>query len=154
MQAGSATSDGIAHSLNGFVLSYHTLVQFLLQVKQLLALALQHTAYWNTCPTAHHIGDIVGSHLLLHHSFGSLRLMQFILNLLDILLQLLQFAIAYFGHSSVVALSLGFLCLKLELLHLLLVLLNLVDQSTFSLPLAAESLLLLLQVGYLLVQSL
>ena len=80
--------------------------------------------------------------------------MQFILNLLDILLQLLQFAIAYFGHSSVVALSLGFLCLKLELLHLLLVLLNLVDQSTFSLPLAAESLLLLLQVGYLLVQSL
>ena len=80
--------------------------------------------------------------------------MQFILNLLDILLQLLQFAIAYFGHSSVVALSLGFLCLKLELLHLLLILLNLVDQSTFSLPLAAESLLLLLQVGYLLVQSL
>ena len=80
--------------------------------------------------------------------------MQFILNLLDILLQLLQFAIAYFGHASVVALSLGFLCLKLELLHLLLVLLNLVDPSAFSLPLAAESLLLLLQVGYLLVQSL
>ena len=103
-------------------------MQFLLQVKQLLPFALQHPAHRDTCPAAHHIGDIVGCHFLLDHGFGTLSLMELFLNLLDVLLQLLQFAVANLGHPSVVAFTFSLLSLELQLFHLLLVLLNLVHQ--------------------------
>ena len=54
--------------------------------------------------------------------------MELFLNLLDVLLQLLQFAIANLGHPSVVAFTFSLLSLELQLFHLLLVLLNLVHQ--------------------------
>ena len=70
----------------------------------------------------------------------------------DVLLQSLQVAISYLCHSLVVALTFGSLSLKLQLLHLLLVLLNLVHQFLLALPFGSEGVLLLTQLGNLFVQ--
>ncbi len=78
--------------------------------------------------------------------------MQLLLYAVDVVLQALQLAVPNFGHSPVVAFPLSLLRFKLEALHLLLVLLNLVHQSLFALPLSAVGVLLILQLGYLLIQ--
>ena len=56
---------------------------------------------------------------------------------------MLQFAIADFGHTSVVALAFSLVGLELELLHLLLVALNLIEECFLALPFGT----LLLLVG-------
>ena len=77
-----------------------------------------------------------------------------LLNGIDVLLQLFHLAIADLGHLSVVALALGAVGLKLQVLHLLLVLLYLVHQLALTFPAGTELALLLAQLGYFLVELL
>ena len=124
-------------------------MEFFLQVEELVALALHHPRHGDSRPAAHHLGDIVGSHLLADEFLATLRLVELLLYGLDVGVYLLQFAVAYLRHELVVALALGALGVKLQLLYLLLVLLDLVDQGLLGLPFGSESFHLVLQFGYL-----
>ena len=73
--------------------------------------------------------------------------MQTLLSLLDVALQLLEFAIADFCHLSIVAFTLGTIGVKLQLLDVHLVLLNLVEQGFLVLPLGFILTFLFLQFG-------
>ena len=149
MQSGAAAAHGVGHGRDGLVLANHPLVEFFLQVEELVALALHHPRHGDSRPAAHHLGDIVGSHLLADEFLATLRLVELLLYGLDVGVYLLQFAIAYLRHELVVALALGALGVKLQLLYLLFVLLDLVDQGLLGLPFGSESLHLVLQFGYL-----
>ena len=58
-----------------------------------------------------------------------------------------ELAVAYFSHAPIVALALGTLCLKLEVLRLFLVRLNAGEEFFLALPLGAEGFFALLQIG-------
>ena len=124
-------------------------------MQQLLALALQHAGDGDARPTAHHFGNVVGSDLFAHQSASgrTARLtIQLGLDGLDVVLQSLQLGVADFSHLAVVALTLGTLSLYAQGLHLLLVLLNLVDELALTFPLGTELLLLFAEVGDFLVE--
>ena len=70
----------------------------------------------------------------------------------DVGFESLDFAISYLSHTSVVTFTFCTFSLYLEILNLLLVLLNLVDESALTFPLCAELILLVAQFGYLLVE--
>ena len=59
----------------------------------------------------------------------------------------MQFAVTYFGNLSVIAFTFRLVGLKLQVLYFDLVLLNLVDQRLFALPLRLVRLFLLFQFG-------
>ena len=138
LQACTRTSHGIAHSLDGLILTNDTLVEFLLKMKEFLALALHHSGNRYSGPAAYNLGYIVGCHLLANHGVAVLCRLKLVLDILDVLLKSLESAIANLSHALVVAFALGTLSLKLKLLHLLLVLLNLVHQTLLALPLCTE----------------
>ena len=152
LQSGAASAHGIAHGTYGFFLSYHAFVQLFLQVEQFFALALHHPCHGYARPPAHHFGYVVGRNLLAHHGSGTLRLAQLLLDVLDVVGERLQLAVPNLSHTLVVALTLGTLSLQLQVFYLLLVLLNLVDESLFALPFCAELFLAVTQFGYLLVE--
>ena len=127
-------------------------MQFLLEMEQLLTLALHHLAHGDACPARYYIGNVVGRDLLLHHCSGALSLLQLFLNVLYLVFQLLQFAVADFCHTAVVALAFGTLGFEFQLFYLLLVLLDAVHQFLLALPFGLEGVHLLLQLGYLMVQ--
>ncbi len=151
MQSGAAAAHGIADGGDGLVLADDALVQFLLQVEQFFALALHHAGDGDAGPAAHHLGDVVGGDLFTHQ-FAAGSSVQLLLDLRDVLLQFLHLAVAYLGHSAIVALTFGAFSLILQCLHLLLVLLNLVDQLALAFPFGTEIALLVAQLGYLLVE--
>ena len=72
LQSGTAAAYGIGNGCDGFVLTHHAFVQFFFQMEQFLFLALKHTRNGDAGPAAHHLGDIVGGHLLAYHGIGSL----------------------------------------------------------------------------------
>ena len=80
--------------------------------------------------------------------------MQLRLHRFDLLLFRLYQSVAYFGNPSVIAFALGFLCLKLQVFDIDLVLLNLVDLILLALPLGHLRLLVFLQIGNLFVKLL
>ena len=121
-------------------------------MEQFLALALQHAGHGYASPTAHYLCYVVGGDLLAHELFAFGRLSELFLSSLDVSFELLQLAISYFGHALVVAFPFGPLSLKLQVFNLLLVLLNLVNQSPLGLPFGSESLFLVFQFGNLLVE--
>ena len=123
-------------------------------VEQLLAFALQHAAYGNARPSAHHFGNIVGRDLFLDHGTAALSFCQLLLNVVDVLFKLAQFTVADFGYVLVVAFALGAVGFELQVLDLLLVLLNLVYHGLLALPLCALALLLFAQVADFLAQLL
>ena len=152
MQTRTGAAHGIADSLDGLILSDDAAVEFLLEMEQFFALALQHTRHGNAGPAAHHLCDVVGGHLLTHHGVAVLCLFQLRLDVLNLALQLLQFAVAYFCHEAVVALALSTLRLKLQRLNLLLVLLDAVDEFLLALPFRLEGIFLLAQFGNVVVE--
>ena len=127
-------------------------MEFLLKVQKFLAFALHHTCNRYSRPAAYHLGYVVGSNLLAYHCLAVLRAAQLSLYALYVVLEVRQAAVAYLSHTLVVAFTLGTLGLELELLHLLLVLLYLVDKSFLAFPFCAERLFLVSQFGYFLVE--
>ena len=113
LQSGSGAAHGIAHSLYGLVLANDTFVELLLQVQQFLALALHHSGDRYSSPAAHHLGNVVGGDLLADHGVAALRVAQLGLNVLDVLFESLQLAVAYLSHALIVAFAFSPLSLKL-----------------------------------------
>ena len=66
------TANSIANGCYCLVLTDNTMVQFLLQMKQFLTLALEHTRDRNTRPAAYDFCYIILSNLLLYHSLSPL----------------------------------------------------------------------------------
>ena len=71
---------------------------------------------------------------------------------LDVVFEGLQFRVTDFRHLAIVALTLGTFGFKFQVLHLLLVLLNLVDELALTLPLGTELRLLLTEFCNVLIQ--
>ena len=72
LQSSTASAYSVAHRLYSLVLTDDTLVQFFFKMQELFSLALHHLAYRDSCPTAHHVGNIVGSNLFLNHGVSAL----------------------------------------------------------------------------------
>ena len=72
--------------------------------------------------------------------------------LCNVVFQSLQLRVANLSHTAIVAFTLGPFSLQAQSLYLLLVLLNLVYQLAFALPLGAELGLLFAKLGNLLVE--
>ena len=142
MHTRTATTHGIGYGSDSLVLPYDTAVQLLLEVQQLVTLTLEHLAHRDTRPAAHHIGNIVCGDLLFDERPTTLLAMQLLLGSDNLRLHLLEAAIAYLGHTTIVTLALGAVGLHLELLHELLLLLYLIDESLLGLPLLRELALL------------
>ena len=104
-------------------------------MQQLILFALQHLAYRYACPAGNYIGNIFGIDFFFNHSLVTLHFVQLLLRFFNFLVQGLQFAITYFGNLSVITFTFCFVGFKLQVLYLYLVLLNLVDQRFFALPL-------------------
>ena len=141
LQSGTAATHRIAHGLYGSLLPYHTLVEFLLQVQQLLTFGGLHAAHGNARPAAHHVGDVICRHLLPYHLLLGLRS----LVLLQFLLQGRQARVAYLGHPCIVAVPLILLSLLPELLLLVLDELYALGLSLLLFPLLPHLVLLSLQ---------
>ena len=152
MQPCPATAHGITHSRDGFILSDNPFVQFLLEVQQFLLFALHHPCYGDTSPPTHHLSDIIGCNLLTYHAHTVLGRCQLLLYMCDILFESLQLGVANLGHPLVVTLAFSPFRLETQLLHLLLILLDLVHQITFVLPSGTEGALFLAKLGNLLVE--
>ena len=154
VETGAGAAHGIAHGLDGVVLAHDAAVEFLLQVEQLLLLALGHFLDRDAGPVRDNLGDVFGVDFLLDHGAVALKLVQTFLDFLVLVLLLLDEGVADFGHTCVVAFALGLLGLEVQLLDVLLVLLYLLDLGLLGHPLGAEALLGLAQVGELLVNLL
>ena len=122
-------------------------MQLLLQVEQLLPLALHHFADRDTRPTRYDIGNIIAIDLLLDHGCCPLHGLQSLLQRGDLLLLLLDLTITDLGYLSIVTLSFRFVGLKLQVLNV-----DLVDLLFLALPFRLLLGLLLFQVGDFLVQ--
>ena len=75
-----------------------------------------------------------------------------LLNLLDVVLKHLQSAVSYLCHTLVVALAFGTFRLQLKILHLLLIVLNTVYESSLAFPFCPILFLLVAQFGNVLVK--
>ena len=152
MQACTRTTYGIRDGCNGLVLTNHALVEFVFQMEQLFALALHHLRNGDARPAGYDFSDVIGSDFLAHERVTILSRSQLLLDGLDVIFESLQFRVANLGHLAVVALTLCSLCLQLQVLHLLLVLLDLVDELTLALPLGAELGFLFLELSDVLIE--
>ena len=147
MQSGTAASYGIGYGLDGFVLPDNPLVQFRLQMQQFVLFALQHLAYRYAGPAGYYVGDVFSVHFLFNHGLVALHLVQFLLRFFNLLVQRLQFAVAYFGHPAIVAFPFSLVGLELQVLYFHLILLDFVDKGLFTLPFRFVRVFLLLQLG-------
>ena len=145
MESGAAAAHGVGHGFDGFVLTDNAGVEFVFEMQELFALALEHAGDGDARPAAHHVGDVVGRDLFFHHGLGALALEEGVVEFGDLTFQLLQTAVANFGHLAVVAFAFGTVGGELELLDLLLVLLDLGQNLTLSFPFAFEVVFLLLE---------
>jgi len=93
----------VGHGLDGLVLADHALVQPLLEVDELLDLALHQARDGNARPLGDDLGDVLGVDLLLQ--VGGLALLR--LELLEPLLELGDLAVAQLGRALEVGLALG-----------------------------------------------
>ena len=109
LQAGASTPQGVCNGRDGLVLPDHPAVEPVLDMDQLLGLALEQAVDRNARPPCHRRGDIVLVDLLLHHRIlrgapaGQL------------LLQRGDLAVADLCHSLEVPLAFGALSLHPQL---------------------------------------
>ena len=89
LQSCTAPAHGVCYGFDGFVLSDNTFVQFVFQMEQLVAFALQHLAYRYSRPARYYIGYILGSYLFLNHGVVALLFLQVFLDALDFVFQCL-----------------------------------------------------------------
>ena len=135
VQACTRTAHGIRDGRDGLLLSDNPLVQLLLHVQKLLALRGEHARYGDSRPARHHLGDILRIDLLLDHRTAGRSEFVLLLEGRNLLLGLLDLAVADLGDLAVIALALGLLGLDLQLLDPVLVGLDLLQQVALPLPL-------------------
>ena len=103
--AGAGAAHRVGDGLHGLRLADDALAQLGLHPEQLGGLALEHPAGRDAGPRRHHVGDVVGSDLLLEHDVlarlgdGQRRV--------ELLLELGDAAVPQFGGLGQVAVALG-----------------------------------------------
>ena len=110
-------------------------MQFLLKVEQFVLFALEHLGDRNSSPSGNDFGDVIAIDLFLDERFITLHAAQLFLEFGILVLLLLDERIADFGHTSVVSVAFSAFSLKVELLNVDFVLLDVVDEFFFALPL-------------------
>ena len=128
-------------------------MQRLLQVDELLHLALHQTRDRDAGPLAHDLGDVFLRHLFLQHLQLGLELLEPFVLLRELLLELDEPAEPELGGALEVAVTLGTLELVAHLFDLRLALADLPDALLLLLPVRGHALRLLAQVGQLLLQA-
>ena len=134
VQPGARTAHGVGNGRDGLLLPDDALVEFVLHVEQFLALRGQHARHGNARPARHHLGNVLRVDLLLDHRTAGRSEAVLLLESGDLLLGLLNLAVADFGHLAVVALPFGLPGLDFQRLDLILVGLNLFEQIALALP--------------------
>ncbi len=130
--AGTAAAHRVRDRLHGLLLSDYALAQLVLHAQQLGRLALEHPARRNAGPRRHHVGDVVGSDLLLEHDvLAGLGLRH---RRVELLLDLGDAAVAQLGGLLQVAVALGAVGLAAQRLELLPELADHIDGALLVLP--------------------
>ena len=152
LQTSTTAAHSVGHCSDGFVLSDDASVEFVFEVEQLLAFALEHASHGDARPATHHVGNVVGSDFFLHHSFCTLTLLEILMNLCNLRFKLLHLSIANLGYLAVVPFAFSALGFIFELFDLLLVVLNLCQQFAFAFPFSLQIVLFFLKRLNLLVE--
>ena len=127
------TDDGLTYLGHRFVLSDHTLVQFLVQMQRLVALTLIQLAYRDAGPAGNDPRDLFLRYILMHQTVLLLS-GRFFLDL-QLFLQIRQSAVGQLSGSFIIALPLCDLDLVIDRLDLLTDLGHFIDRRFFILPL-------------------
>ena len=145
---GAAAQDSFAYLGHSLVLTDDPLVQHIIQMQQLLALALHQLLYRDASPACHDAGDFLIGHAVTQQAvllLGGSYLFLFG----QLLLQLGQLAVFQFGGLVQVVLALGFLDGGIGLLDLLAQSLHLANGVLLVLPLCLHAAELILQLSQL-----
>ena len=153
-QAGAGALDRIGHGRHGLGLTDHAGVQFILELKEFLHLALHQLGHRDAGPLGDHLGDVVLGDLLAQQCLVAAAGIELLLLGGQLLVQGGQGAVLEFGGLVEVVAALGLLDLQLHLLDLLLDGAELIDRALLLLPLGVEGALLFAQIGQLLLQPL
>ncbi len=121
-------------------------MQFVFEMQELFAFALQHFVYRYARPSRYDIGNVGGIDLFFNHRAASLLVMKLLLQFFDLGLFLFNPSVAQFGHFTVIAFAFGFIGFELRMLDIDFVLLNFIDQSFFSLPFRLQRIFLFPQI--------
>ena len=109
----SRSTDRITNRLNGLILTDDTLMQFFLQMQQLITLALHHLRYRNTRPASNYFGDIVFIDFLFNQGLITDRV-QRVLCALDISFCGRNLTIANLRYFTIITFALCYLRLMFQ----------------------------------------
>lgn len=102
-QARTVAADGAGNRRDGLILADDALMQLVLEVDELLHLALHHLGHRDAGPGGHHLGDFLLRHLLLKDGTVLLLVVQGLFCLLQLALQLGDTAVANLGGPHQIA---------------------------------------------------
>ena len=105
-QAGPGAPDGVGDDADGRLLAHDPLLEVLLEVEELLHLALHEAAHRHAGPLGHDLGDVLLVDLLLQHAQPALELVEALAGLVDPALELGDEAVADLGGPLEVGLAL------------------------------------------------
>ena len=134
LDARTGAQDGLGDLFHGLVLADNPLVQDILQVEELLALAFHELGDGDAGPAADNPGDLFFGNLVPQEAVLTLALLGDSLFLLQILLQLRQFAILQFRGAVQIVGALRLLDLGIDTLNLLAEGADLADGFLFRFP--------------------
>ena len=147
----AAAQDGLAHLGHGLVLTNDSLVEHIVQMQQLLALALHQLFHRDAGPAGHDPGDLLIGHTVTQEAVLLLLVGQLFL-CFQLFLQLGQLAVFQLSSLVQVILTLGFLNGGIGLLDLLTQGLHLANGVLLVFPLCLHAAELILQLGQFLFQ--
>ena len=104
-QPGARAANGVGNQTYGFVLADHALVQLILHLQQLFALALHHFRHRNARGTRHHFGNFLGADLGTQEPVRQLAVAE-LFGRLQLRLKLRQLAVLKFSNLIQLALAL------------------------------------------------
>jgi len=133
-EAGPGPADGVRHEEERFVLAHHALAEAVLDVEQLLHLALEEAGDGDARPLRDHLGHVLGVHLLLEHLLLRLQLGQLLVLVQELLLELGKRPVLELRGFREVALASHRVDLEARLLDLLLGRADLLDRRLLLLP--------------------
>src|SRR5262249_8379068 len=145
----------VRHCRHGLVLADHALMEMLLEVDELLALAFHQARHRDPGPARHDLGDVLLVDLLLQETTPAVvALDDSPLGRRELALELTQLSVLELRGLVQIVLALRLLVLLLRLLDLLLELPDAADSALLALPLRAQAVALLAEVSELALEAL
>ena len=142
-EAGTAATHGGRHGGHRLILAYDALVQLVLEMLELLDLALHHLRDGHARPAGDDLGDLLGGDLLLEDAARLLLRRERFLSCGEVLLEVRNDGVAQLGGAGEVAVARCALELALRILDLGLEVLDAVDRALLVLPIRLHAVELL-----------